>query len=101
MCTNLTAIVLANSIKGSLLESPGRFLSQDASKLMFNRTISVSDLLSWKEETVQYVAHKEHVEIVILYDFTSLSKDSALCNYIDNNVLSKFIYILTFRLSMI
>ena len=33
---------------------------------MFNRTISVSDLLSWKEETVQYVAYKGHVETIMI-----------------------------------
>ena len=46
--------------------SPGRILTQDASKLMFNRTINVSDLLSWKEETVQYVAYKGHVETIMI-----------------------------------
>ena len=45
---------------------PVDFLVKMPQKLMFNRTISVSDSLSWKEETVQYVAYKGHVENIMI-----------------------------------
>ena len=51
--------------RNTFFQTPHKGSSQDASKLMFNRTISVCDLLSWKKETVQYVACIGHVETIM------------------------------------
>ena len=75
--------------RNTFFQTPHKASSQDASKLMFNRTISVCDLLSWKKETVQYVACIGHVETIMYWVSPLSNRTNPISNYVNKRRINK------------